>query len=240
MKDGPDISKTAAIMGDPARANMLMALMSGMSLTSNELAREAGVTPSTASGHLSQLGASGLVISRKQGRCRYFKLANDDVAHAVEALVTIAARAGHLRTRPGPKNDAMREARTCYDHLAGRVAVELFEHWHSIGVLQWHGKEVRVTPSGRDHIAFIGIDIGQLECQRRPLCRTCIDWSERRNHLGGALGAAAFSAMINRGWATRDAGARTVRISPQAERKLVAWYSGSPAHRRRHGGHTKT
>jgi DNA-binding transcriptional ArsR family regulator len=99
MKDGPDISKTAAMMGDPARSNMLMALMSGMSLTSAELAREAGVTPSTASGHLTQLESSGLVTSRKQGRHRYFKLADADVAHAVEALVTIAARAGHLRSR---------------------------------------------------------------------------------------------------------------------------------------------
>ena len=125
MKDGPDISKIAAMIGDPARANMLMALMSGMSLTSNELAREAGITASTASGHLSQLEASGLVISRKQGRYRYVSLAGADVAHAVEALVTVAARAGHLRTRPGPRDDIMREARTCYDHLAGRVAVQL-------------------------------------------------------------------------------------------------------------------
>src|ERR1041385_5601856 len=116
MKDGPDIARTAAMMGDPARANMLMALMSGTSLTAAELAREAGVSPSTASGHLSQLQASRLVVGRKQGRHRYFALADTDVAHAIEALVTVAARAGHLRTRPGPKNDAMRQARTCYDH----------------------------------------------------------------------------------------------------------------------------
>src|SRR5262249_35859906 len=105
MKYGPDISKVASMMGDPARANMLMALMSGMALTSKELAREAGVTPSTASTHLAQLEACGLVHGRKQGRCRYFDLADTDVAHAVEALVTVAARAGHLRARPGPRDD---------------------------------------------------------------------------------------------------------------------------------------
>jgi DNA-binding transcriptional ArsR family regulator len=227
MKDGPDIAKTAAMMGDPARANMLMALMSGMSLTSNELAREAGVTPSTASGHLSQLEASGLVTSRKQGRYRYFKLADVDVAHAVEALVTIAARAGHLRTRPGPNNDAMREARACYDHMAGRAAVELFERWLKAGILQWKGDEVCLSQSGRAKLAQIGIDVTQLEDLRRPLCRTCIDWSERRHHLGGSVGAAVLSKLIKQGWASRVEGARTIRFRRNGETAFVAWYSGA-------------
>jgi len=227
MKDGPNISKTAAMMGDPARANMLMALMSGMSLTSAELAREAGVTPSTASGHLSQLEASGLVTSEKQGRHRYFKLADTDVAQAVEALVTIAARAGHLRSRPGPKNDAMREARTCYDHLAGRAAVELFERWLSAGILRWKGDEVCLSPSGGDKLALIGINIAELEDRRRPICRTCIDWSERRHHLGGSLGAAVLSKLIERRWATRVDGARTIQFRNGGEKAFVAWYSRS-------------
>lgn len=225
MKDGPDIAKTAAMMGDPARANMLMALMSGMALTSNELARDAGVTPSTASGHLSQLEANGLVTSRKQGRYRYFKLADVDVAHAVEALVTIAARAGHLRTRPGPKNDAMREARSCYDHLAGRAAVELFERWLETGILQWKGDEVCVSESGRAKLGQMGIDLTQLEDGRRPLCRTCIDWSERRHHLGGSVGAAVLSKLIEQGWASRVEGARTIRFRRDGEKAFVAWYA---------------
>lgn len=225
MKDGPDIAKTAAMMGDPARANMLMALMSGMALTSNELSREAGVTPSTASGHLSQLEASGLVTSRKQGRYRYFKLADVDVAHAVEALVTIAARAGHLRTRPGPKNDAMREARSCYDHLAGRAAVELFERWLKIGILRWKGDEVCVSLSGRAKLGQMGIDLTQLEDGCRPLCRTCIDWSERRHHLGGSVGAAVLSKLIEQGWASRVEGARIIRFRRDGEKAFVAWYS---------------
>jgi DNA-binding transcriptional ArsR family regulator len=226
MKDGPDISRTAAMMGDPARANMLMALMSGMSLTANELAREAGVTPSTTSGHLSQLEASGLVTSRKQGRYRYFKLADADVAHAVEALVTVAARAGHLRSRPGPKNDAMREARTCYDHLAGRAAVELFKHWVAVDILQWCGEEVCLSQMGRRRLVSIGIDVARLEGLRRPLCRTCIDWSERQHHLGGSVGAAVLSALIEHGWACRVEGARTIRFRRNGEAAFAAWYSG--------------
>ncbi|MFM9941502.1 MAG: ArsR/SmtB family transcription factor [Hyphomicrobiaceae bacterium] len=227
MKVGPDISKTAALMGDPARANMLMALMSGMSLTSTELAREAGVTPSTASGHLTQLEASGLVTSQKQGRHRYFKLADSDVAHAVEALVTIAARAGHLRSRPGPKNDAMREARTCYDHLAGRAAVELFERWLAAGILRLNGDEVSLSPSGRAKLALIGIDIGKLDVQRRPLCRSCIDWSERRHHLGGGIGAAVLLKLIERRWAARVDGERTIQFRRDGEKAFIAWYSGA-------------
>ena len=143
MKDGPDISVTAAMMGDPARANMIMALMSGLSLTAAELAREAGVTASTASGHLAKLESSGLITSTKQGRYRYFGIAEPDVAHAVEALVTVAARVGHLRTRPGPKDEAMRRARSCYDHLAGRLAVDLFECWVSLRVLRRHEAAVQ-------------------------------------------------------------------------------------------------
>lgn len=226
MKDGPDISKTAAMMGDPARANMLMALMSGMALTSTELSREAGITPSTASGHLSQLEASGLVKCRKQGRFKYFVLADTDVAHAVEALVTVAARAGHLRTRPGPKDDQMREARTCYDHLAGRLAVDLFERWIATGVLRWKNEEVCLSDNGRTFLADLGIDVALLESKKRPLCRTCIDWSERKNHLGGSIGAAVFSHILAKDWAKRSDGARTVRISPRNEKKLVEWYSG--------------
>ena len=133
MKDGPDISITAALLGDPARANMVMALMSGYSLTMGELAAEAGVTLSTASVHLAKLESSRIVVSRKQGRSRHFRIADPDVAHCIEALVTVAARAGHLRTRPGPREEAMRHARSCYDHLAGRVAVHLFERWVEIG-----------------------------------------------------------------------------------------------------------
>ena len=225
MKDGPDISIAASMIGDPARANMVMALMSGMALTASELAREAGVTLSTASGHLAKLEASGLVLGTRQGRHRYFRIADIDVAHAVEALVTVAARAGHLRTRPGPKNEAMRQARSCYDHLAGHLAVSLFEDWVAARVLVWRGEAVQLTTKGQRFLADRGIDVAALEKGRRPLCRTCIDWSERRNHLGGSLGAAVLSQVLERGWATREPGARTIRFAPAGEKRFVAWYA---------------
>ncbi len=225
MKDGPDISITAAMMGDPARANMIMALMSGVSLTATELAREAGITPATGSGHLSKLEAAGLVIASKQGRHRYYSIADPDVAHAVEALSTVASRVGHLRTRPGPKDEAMRHARSCYDHLAGHLAVGLFDHWLSDRVLRWRDDDLDVTRKGRVFLEDRGIDVAPLERQRRPLCRGCLDWSERRNHLGGGLGAAVLDEVVRKGWATREEGSRAVRFSARGEKNFIAWYA---------------
>lgn len=224
MKDGPDISITAALIGDPARSNMVMALMSGHPLTMGELAIEAGVTLSTASVHLSKLEASGIVISKKEGRYRYFRIADPDVAHAVEALVTVAARVGHLRTRPGPKDEAMRHARSCYDHLAGRLAVALFERWVADRVLRWRGDVVCLTGEGRRFLTGRGIEIATLECKKRPLCRTCIDWSEREHHLGGSIGAAILALALDKNWAVRGR-SRAVSFSALGEAKFVKWYS---------------
>jgi DNA-binding transcriptional ArsR family regulator len=225
MKDGPDISRTASMMGDPARANMIMALMSGLSLTASELAREAGVTPATASGHLAKLEACGLIAATKQGRHRYFRLADSDVADAVEALTTIACRAGHVRSRPGPKDEAMRHARSCYDHLAGHVAVDMFDHWVSRHVLAWHDDQVELTRKGRQFLAGRGIELPALDDGKRPLCRTCIDWSERRHHLGGSLGAAILALIDDNGWARRVADSRALAFGRSGERNFVAWYS---------------
>ena len=225
MKDGPDISITAALIGDPARANMVMALMSGHSLTMGELATEAGVTLSTASVHLTKLESSGIVVSRKEGRSRYFRIADPDVAHCIEALVTVAARVGHLRTRPGPKEEAMRPARSCYDHLAGRIAVELFERWIAARVLEWRGEVVCLTGKGRQFLIGRGIEIDALERKKRPLCRTCVDWSERKHHLGGSVGAAVLARALVKSWAVRGPRSRAVTFSALGEKKFIAWYS---------------
>jgi DNA-binding transcriptional ArsR family regulator len=225
VKDGPDISITAAMIGDPARANMIMALMSGHSLTMGELAAEAGVTLSTASVHLTKLESSAIVISRKEGRSRYFRIADPDVAHCIEALVTVAARAGHLRTRPGPREESMRHARSCYDHLAGRIAVELFKRWIAARVLQWRGDVVCLTGKGRRFLIGRGIEIDALERRKRPLCRTCVDWSERQHHLGGAIGAAVFTRALEKNWAVRGRRSRAVTFSAPGEKKFVEWYS---------------
>lgn len=222
MKEGPDVSIVAASVGEPARANMLMALMSGMALTATELAREAGVTPATASSHLSKLEAAGLVVRRRQGRHRFYALANADVAHALEALTTVAARVGHLRTRPGPRDQAMRTARSCYDHLAGRYAADLFADWLAAGILADDDGVISLTESGHDAVAQRGIDIGGLTKARRVLCRGCLDWSERRNHLGGSLGAAVLRHIVGRGWAVRDK-TRIVAFKPGGVRAFTAW-----------------
>ena len=129
MKEGPDISIIAALIGNPASANMLMALMAGPALTATELAQESGLTLSTASGHLARLEQAGLVAVERQGRHRYFRLADPDVAIALEGLMPVAARAGHLRVRTGPRDPELRRARSCYDHLAGDLAVKMFDRF---------------------------------------------------------------------------------------------------------------
>jgi DNA-binding transcriptional ArsR family regulator len=226
MKEGPDISIVAALIGNPASANMLMALMAGPALTATELAREAGLSLSTASGHLAKLEKAGLVTIARQGRHRYFRLADRDVAVALEGLMPVAARAGHMRVRTGPRDPELRRARSCYDHLAGDLAVKMFNHFVAAGLLAQRGEALRVTPEGRRWFTERGIDIDTLAHGRREMCRCCLDWSERSYHLGGALGAAVFAEILARGWATREARTRIVRFSAIGERKVTAWFRG--------------
>jgi DNA-binding transcriptional ArsR family regulator len=227
MKHGPDIAIVASLMGDPARANLVLALMAGKALCAADLAREAGVTPSTATGHLNKLVSAKLLKVRSQGRNRYFDVAEPDVAQAVEALIAVAARAGHLRTRPGPKDEAMRHARSCYDHLAGRMAVDLFAHWLAAGVLRWRSGSVHLTHKGRNFLGRNGLSLEELEGRKRPLCRGCMDWSERRHHLAGVLGAEILSLAVARGWAVRNPKVRAVSFSRRGESEFVRWYSGA-------------
>lgn len=223
MKYGPDVSVVASLIGDPARSNMVMALMSGLSLSAAELAREAGITPSTATGHLGKLEASGLLVSIRQGRHRHFRIANPDVAHLIEALIAVATRAGHVRSRPGPKDEAMRHARSCYDHLAGRLAVDMFERWVSSRILRWQADVVALTDKGHRFLVGRGIDIDAIEGNKRPLCRTCIDWSERQHHLGGAVGAAVLAHALDCHWARRKAQHRMIEFNPAGEKKFIEW-----------------
>ena len=226
MKEGPDISIVAALIGNPASANMLMALMAGQALTATELAQESGLTLSTASGHLARLEAAGLVAVERQGRHRYFRLADPDVGVALEGLMPLAMRAGHVRVRTGPRDPELRLARSCYDHLAGDVAVKMLDRFIKRRLLTRRGDVVEVTPGGRRFFAHHGIDLDALERGRRPLCRPCLDWSERRSHLGGALGGAVLDWVVAQGWAVREARSRVVRFSTAGGRKLTAWFSG--------------
>lgn len=225
MKEGPDISIVAALIGNPACANMLTALLSGPALTATELAQEAGLTPSTVSGYLARLEDAGLVAIERQGRHRYFRLADADVAIALEALMPVAARAGHLRVRTGPRDPELRHARTCYDHLAGDLAVTMFDRFVGRRLLTRRDGKLSVTAEGRRFFGKAGFDVDALEGGRRPLCQPCLDWSERRSHLSGTLGAAILKHIVARGWADREAKTRIVRFSATGEQRLRAWFS---------------
>src|SRR5262249_7465568 len=159
---GPDVAIVASLIGDPARSNMVMALMSGLSLSAAELAREAAITPSTATGHLGKLEASGILVSNRQGRHPHFRIPDPALPHLIEARLGGAGGAGGLGSRPGPKDEAMRHARTCYDHLAGRLAVEMFDRWVATRILRWQGKVVELADKGRRFFIDRDIDMEAL------------------------------------------------------------------------------
>ena len=218
MKHGPDIAPLAALVGDPARANMLTALMGGRALTASELAREGGVSAQTASSHLAKMGEAGLLARRKQGRHRYVALASDEVARMLEAMMGVAAASGHSRTRTGPREPAMRDARACYDHLVGTQAVALLDALTARGALEETtdadgDADLTLTADGAALFEDFGIDLATLRRARRPMCRACLDWSERRFHLGGGLGATLLTSLYDRGWAKRENGTRVVRFT---------------------------
>ena len=225
MKYGPDISPIAALIGNPACSHMLMSLMAGPALTMTELAEEVGLALPTVSGHLARLERAGLVAVERQGRHRYFRLASPDVAIAIEGIMPLAARAGHLRTRPGPREPELRYVRSCYDHLAGNLAVKIFDDLMAKHVLDKRDDTLNLTQLGKRFFAKRGIEIDALSRAHRPLCRTCLDWSERRSHLAGQLGAAIFDAILSRGWAARDRRSRIVRFAKGGESKITAWLS---------------
>lgn len=223
MEERPDIASIAAVLGDPARSRMLLALMGGRALTASELALEADVAPSTASAHLAKLEAKQLVCAERQGRHRYFRIGDEQVADLVEQLCGLSARsegATPSRVQPGPRDSAMRRARVCYDHLAGELAVALFESLVAQKWLALEGEGVAMTAAGRRHLADFGIDVQALDRARRVTCRLCLDWSVRRHHLAGGLGAALLSKIYTRRWARRDPVTRAVHFTPQGLEKL--------------------
>jgi len=229
MKIGPDIARIAVLIGDPARANILTALSGGTALTASELAAEAGVTKQTASSHLAKLLDAELLAVEQQGRHRYFRLSGDDVGELLESLMGVAAARKPARTRPGPKEPELRHARVCYDHLAGVLGVGLFDAMRANNWLAVKAHDVDVTKSGRAFCAGFGVDLDELAAERRPLCRTCLDWSVRRSHLAGSLGAALLDRMFELGWAKRVTGTRIVAFSPAGEKALKAHFAfGAP------------
>lgn len=213
-------AEIAALVGDPARAGMLDALMDGRALTAAELARIAGITPQTASGHLARLCAAGLLTVQRQGRHRYHSLATPMVAQMLESIASVAAeRPAPPPRKPlpvGPRDRALRRARTCYDHLAGELAVGMAARMVARGELELSADGGALTEAGADFLGGLGVDLRAARAKRgRLFCRPCLDWSERRPHLAGALGAALCSACLDQGWLRRLPGTRALAVTPE-------------------------
>ncbi len=216
-------AEIATAAGDPARAGMLNALMDGRALTATELARVAGITPQTASGHLARLTVSGLIAVEKQGRHRYHRLATPAVARMLESIMQVAAEAEPRRTKAftGPRDIAMRAARTCYDHLAGHLGVALADAMVAKGQIELAPDAGIVTDTGMALLQRLGIDLDARGKRKgRLLCRPCLDWSERRPHLAGAVGTALCTHCFDAGWIRRVEGTRAVTITAKGQRNF--------------------
>ncbi len=218
MKDGPNIARVAALIGDHARAEMLTALLADRALTATELAGIAGVTKQTASAHLAKLLDAGLIAVEHQGRHRYCRLADRDVAQLLESLMGVAFRTGAVRLRSSPREPALRKARICYDHLAGELGVLAYEALLDGQVLKAKDGELQLTDTGSRWFASFGIDVAATVSKRRAACRPCLDWGERRHHLAGALGTALLERICALGWARRARESRVIAFTPPGER----------------------
>lgn len=208
----PNITGIASLIAEPARASILLALMSGKAHTASELACEASITAQTASSHLAKLVEGKLLIVRKQGRHKYFQLFSFEVAELLETLLNMSATARHSQIPSGPKDLRLRTARVCYDHLAGNLGVSLFYNLSRAGLITEEGDAARLTQSGIDYFENLGIDNEFLRqpMGKRPLCRACLDWSERRSHLGGVLGKWILDDALSSKWFARDLDSRAL------------------------------
>ena len=212
------VAEVAALVGNPARANILMALIDGRALTASELAFVAGVSAQTTSEHLARLREGNLLSLTKQGRHSYFRLASAEVARMIEGIMVVAAD-GPRRYRPRWNGDeALRTARTCYDHIAGRLGVALTDALTRRGSIVLTEDGGMVTSTGEKELAAFGIDLGGIKHGRRTFCRPCLDWSERRPHLAGALGAALADRCFELDWIARTRDSRALKISAAGER----------------------
>lgn len=233
MSNQSMLARTAALIGDLARAGMLTALMDGRALTATELARVAGITPQTASGHLAQLADAGLIVVERQGRHRYHRLASPAVARMVEGMMAVASeldeRAAAARPSPlrvGPRDAALRYARTCYDHLAGEIAVAMADRLVERGHVELSADGGVLTPDGASFLRGLGVDLEAAAARAgrktsgRVFCRPCLDWSERRPHIGGALGAALCHCCFTQGWMRRAIAGRAVTVTPPGQLAL--------------------
>lgn len=225
MSNAPQIAEVAALVGDPARANILCALLGGRALTATELAYAAGVTPQTTSGHLAKLAGARLLVPMKQGRHRYYRLAGPHVGQMLEGIMKVAI-SGPPRFQPRtPADDKLRHARTCYDHIAGVLGVSLAERLTECEHIVLGDEAGEVTPAGAEFFARLGVDLSAARSKRRLFCRPCLDWTERRPHIGGAVGAALATRCFELKWIERVRGTRALSITPAGRRGLLEHFS---------------
>lgn len=209
----------ASLLGDPSRANILCALLRGDALTAKELAYAARVSPQTASGQLARLSEAGLIVTLRQGRFRYYRLAGRPVAQMLEGIMNVATMRPP-RVRPLRMEQPMRQARLCYDHCAGRLGVGMLDSLLRRGLIALGDDCGTVTAAGARFFLAFGLDIEALRRQRRIFCGPCLDWSERRPHLAGALGAALARRLFDLGWIERVHGTRTLMITTPGDTAL--------------------
>jgi DNA-binding transcriptional ArsR family regulator len=217
-----EIAGAAALLSDVARAAILCALLDGRARTAGELAFAAGVTPQTASSHLGRLVDAGLITVVPQGRHRYHRLSSPEAAQALEALGVLATAQPRRARVPGPRDAALRAARTCYDHLAGRFGVAIADALRVAGGTVAHDRDVEITAEGARRLTCLGVDVPALRQDRRPLCRHCLDWSERRPHLAGSVAGQILRNALASGWIERLKDTRAVRVTPEGRRAFAA------------------
>lgn len=225
MDGTPNIAKIGALLGDNTRARMLSTLMHGKALTASELAREAGVTAQTATTHLARLEDGGLLTLRKQGRHKYFSLAGEDIAALLETLMGLSAGNDSLKTITGPNDSAMRHARVCYNHLAGTRGIQLYDSLLANQYLLLKSGSLILSKNGESFMRDFGIDLEQLQASRSPLCRECLDWSERRSHLAGSLGRALLTRFENLKWVKRNPDSRIIKFSAKGEQAFITTFN---------------
>jgi DNA-binding transcriptional ArsR family regulator len=222
MFEDADLAGVARLLGEPHRAQFMLSLLGGEELSAGELAARAGASSSLASSHLSKLLDAGLLDVRTRGRQRYYRIANAGVANAVEALLAIAPSRPVSSLSGARHGEAIRHARTCYDHLAGRLGVALTDALERTDTLRPSDSGWTLTTDGERSLQRLGIDIGQLRHGRRVLTRPCLDWTERRPHLAGALGAALATQLFELGWLRRLPRTRAVQVTPIGRQRLRA------------------
>jgi DNA-binding transcriptional ArsR family regulator len=220
MSSSLDVATIAALVGDPARANILCALLDGRALTASELAYAARVSPQTTSGHLGKLAEANLVSALQQGRYRYYRLAHPQVARMLEGIMNVAAMAPPRRRPMSKTVAAMRVARLCYDHCAGLLGVGIADALCHNGLVELDLDGGLVTAQGERFFTGFGVDVEALRASRRVFCKPCLDWSERRPHLAGSLGAGLARRLFALHWIERQRDSRALTVTRAGERGL--------------------